>query len=228
MFSSPIFKRIVTNGFFATLFTSLIKLTSFFKVSFIIGTYTAFFSMTSIMMPLSGSFGGISGALAVGALGLGLRLFLVGFISFTHLAYHIPGLFAALYWTTRSPLIRIVLPLTCMLAFIAHPVGQIAWCYSLYWLIPVGLYLFKGKSLNNLFFEALGSTFIAHAVGSVIWIYAMPMTPQVWLALMPVVIVERLVFASGMVLMHKVISYAISMWKSRVSLFQAFFVSHKN
>lgn len=87
-------------------------------------------------------------------------------------------------------------------AFIVHPVGGAAWAYSLYWLIPVALYMIRKESL---FLTALGSTFTAHAVGSVIWIYANPMTPQTWLALIPVVFIERLVFASGMVVAYHAI-----------------------
>lgn len=90
-----------------------------------------------------------------------------------------------------------------MAAFIAHPVGSQAFLYSFYWLIPVAIYL-MGR--NSLFAQALGSTFTAHAVGSVIWLYANPMTPEIWLALIPVVLVERLVFASGIVLVYQIIA----------------------
>ena len=45
----------------------------------------------------------------------------------------------------------------------------------------------------------LGSTFTAHAVGSVIWLYAgLVPNPETWLALIPVVVLERILFASGM------------------------------
>ena len=91
-----------------------------------------------------------------------------------------------------------------MVAFIAHPVGAQAWVYSLYWLIPVVLYFLRKESL---FLTALGSTFTAHAVGSVIWIYANPMTPQAWLVLIPVVFIERFVFASGMVVAYHGINF---------------------
>jgi hypothetical protein len=60
---------------------------------------------------------------------------------------------------------------------------------------------------KSLFLQSLASTFIAHAVGSVIWVYANPMTPQMWTGLIPVVFVERMVIAAGLVLAIKIMSY---------------------
>lgn len=211
-----IIKRLQTlsnTASFTALFTSLIKVASIFKVSFIIGAYMACFSATSIVMPLSGAFGGMAGACAVSGLILGMKLLCGSLISFKYLAYHIPGLFAALYWTTPSLIIRVVVPFVCMIAFIMHPVGGQAWVYSLYWLVPITLYFWPKK---NLFFTALGSTFIAHAVGSVIWMYADPMSAPVWLGLIPIVALERLIFASGMVIMHTVLSKMFIVWRMRL------------
>lgn len=100
-------------------------------------------------------------------------------------------------------------------AFIAHPVGAQAWVYSLYWLVPIVLYAVRKK---NMFLEALGSTFTAHAVGSVIWIYCDPMTPQAWLTLIPVVLVERLVFASGIVVAYYGIHFSIKIWQQELAM----------
>jgi len=47
--------------------------------------------------------------------------------------------------------------------------------------------------------RALIASFIAHAVGSVIWLYCGTIAPEIWTALMPLVIVERLLIAAGMV-----------------------------
>lgn len=184
-------------------FSSLIKIASFFKVSFILGSWTAFFSATSIVVPLTGAFTGLSGSIGIFGLGMIMRYVITGSLPFIFLAYHIPGLCASAYFASSSILIRLLLPLACMAAFVAHPVGALAWVYSLYWLIPVALYVIGS---NSLFLTALGSTFIAHAVGSVIWIYANPMTPAAWLALIPVVMVERLVFACGIVVAYHGIS----------------------
>ena len=45
--------------------------------------------------------------------------------------------------------------------------------------------------------KSLGATFTAHAVGGAMWNYIVPMTPAAWIALIPIVIFERLLFASG-------------------------------
>ncbi len=121
--------------------------------------------------------------------------------SLHYLAFYIPGFFAAAYWASSSSmLIRVLVPILCMIAFIAHPVGGAAWLYAMYFLIPVLLYF---RSKNNIFSTALGSTFVAHAVGSVIWVYTVPMTVFAWLALIPVVIIERLLFAIGMTIFYR-------------------------
>jgi hypothetical protein len=192
------------TGLYALVSTSLVKMASLFKVSFIWGSYAALFSASSIVMPLTGAFGGLVGTLAVCGVGLSGKLLLSGFISFKYLAYHIPGFFAALYWATPSVFVRLIMPLSCMLLFVLHPVGGAAWLYSMYWFIPVVLYFVPRQ---NLFLTALGSTFVAHAVGSTIWLYADPVSPVFWLALIPVVALERLVFASGMVIGHKMVTY---------------------
>ncbi|MFA6328466.1 MAG: hypothetical protein WCY41_03400, partial [Candidatus Micrarchaeia archaeon] len=106
-----------------------------------------------------------------------------------------PMLFAAVYFAkyARGKFAGAAVSLACMVAFIAHPIGAQAWIYSLYWLIPaIALAL-----PEHLFLRSLGSTFTAHAIGSVVWLYAFPSTAVFWLALIPVVAFERLLFASG-------------------------------
>jgi hypothetical protein len=118
------------------LFTVLIKCASLLKVSFMVGSYFAFFSATSIIAPLAGAFTGIWGTCIVFALGLaGKAIFGSSILSFKFLAFIIPGFCASLYWSSRSALIRLVLPLTCMALFMIHPAIGAGWVYSLYWLI---------------------------------------------------------------------------------------------
>ena len=45
--------------------------------------------------------------------------------------------------------------------------------------------------------KSIGATFTAHAVGGAIWNYVVPMTPEAWIALIPIVIFERMIFTSG-------------------------------
>jgi len=123
-----------------------------------------------------------------------------GLPSAHYLAYHIPGFCAALYWSSRSAVIGVLLPLVCIGLFLLNPIGLMSAPYVLFWLIPIVLYWQK----DTIFYVALSSTFIAHAVGSVIWLYTVPTTSALWLSLIPIVIIERLAFASGMLLIVKI------------------------
>ena len=100
---------------------------------------------------------------------------------------------AAVYFGSKSKKTAIV-PLLCIVLFWLHPVGHQAWIYPLYWLVPV-IGLFWAR--DNLLMRSLGTTFTAHAVGSTAFLYVYGMTPEFWLALIPVVFVERVLFALG-------------------------------
>lgn len=182
-------------------FIAVAQIVKFIKINIVLGSYNAFFSFNNCLLPLSGAFFGFTGASLVmlGKMALGMLLF-GGLFPLSHLAFYIPGFFAALYWTSSSIMIRCIVPIICMILFLVHPVGGHVWIYAMYWWIPVILYFIKK---NHLFTIALGSTFVAHAVGSVIWLYTVPMVASAWLALMPVVIIERLLFAIGMVALYK-------------------------
>jgi hypothetical protein len=95
-------------------------------------------------------------------------------------------------------LLFVVLPLTCLALFVFNQHANGAWVYSCYWLIPVAIYFApQNNSVLNLFGTAIASSFIAHAIGVILWMYAMPTTPEFWIALIPVVAVER--FTSSMI-----------------------------
>ena len=194
-------KNLMSSFSNAFLFNALIKLSGIAKVSFILGSHAAFFSASMILVPLSGAFAGVAGSFAFFGVRLAISLLWTAVLPFHFFAYHIPGLFASLFWATDSKLFRIVPAIICMTLFLMHPVGSGAALYSLFWLIPVITTLFFKETYFTI---ALGSTFTAHAVGSVIWLYTVPMTADQWLMLIPLVIVERLLFASGMVIAYKV------------------------
>lgn len=181
-----------------------VKAATLFKISFIVGSSMAFFSGSSIAMPLVGALGGIMCSVMTFGLGCLVRGLTGSLFSAHYLAYHIPGLCGAAYFS-GGVLIRLLLPISCMIAFIAHPTGSQAFLYTTYWLIPIVLYFVRHSSF---FLHALASTFIAHAVGSVIWIYTVPMVWQDWMALMPVVAFERLLCATGMFVAYKIFNYS--------------------
>lgn len=172
------------------------------KVSPIIGSCFSFFSLSDLLMPLSGNLGfGFVSLLVM--LRFGFRALFFG-APLTALVYHIPGVCASSYWALNNKLISLVLPLACMIAFLAHPVGFAAAPYSLYWLIPMVLYFVKEKTI---FMHCLASTFIAHSVGSVLWLYTGTLSAAVWMSLIPVVAIERFVFAGGMMVVYYAVSY---------------------
>ena len=185
-----------------SVFTVLIgKLLTVFKLSFVLGSHAIMFSASNFFLPLVGLFGRTTGTTIVWTFLLSARL-LSGSFSAATLAFYLPGYCAALYLGTSSRLFRCGVPLLAMLFFVTHPIGSQAMLYSCYWLIPFVIGAGFGRSL---FTQALGATFMAHAVGSVIWLYTVPMAPAAWLALIPLVAVERLTFAAGMVVMYQVI-----------------------
>jgi hypothetical protein len=196
------------------LFTVAAQCAGFLKISFVIGSQVACFSGVNMIVPLAGSFGGLFGSGLVFVVRLLMHFLFFQSLSLSFLAFCIPGFCASLYWATKSTLIHIALPLLCMGLFIMHPVGNQAFIYSFFWLIPVLLYYMPRKSL---FLTALGSTFIAHGVGSVIWLYTVPMASALWIGLMPIVALERTIFALGMVCVYQLIFWFQHL--SRVRMF---------
>jgi len=187
-------------------------LISSFKFCTLIGKSFAYFSGMLFVAPLLGAF--FSSPVAIVLTGL---LVTTKALLFCYpVTGGIPTLFATLAWSTHTQisqeksryahlfyfLVHAALPALCMIIFMTHAsVGQ-GYVYALYWLIPIALYFshlfFK---INSIFTVALSSTFIAHAVGSTLWLFTVPMKPEQWLSLIPVVALERLITALGMMLL---------------------------
>jgi len=125
---------------------------------------------------------------------------------------------AAYFGMKKSNKLILVVPLVCMFLFMIHPQGQKAWFYSLYWLIPVICFFKKDRLILN----ALGSTFTAHAIGSVAFLYAFNLPASVWIGLIPVVFVERILFASGIWLTYLVLNTGLEklVIKRKISLLE--------
>ena len=108
-----------------------------------------------------------------------------------------PTLFAVYYFAAISKKDGrwiLAVPILAILAFLIHPIGRTVWYYPLmFWLIPLVAYKFRG----NLFLKSLGATFTAHSVGGAAWIWAFNLPANVWNGLIPIVISERLLFATG-------------------------------
>ena len=186
----------------------LVFLFSFIKINLISGSHRMFFSGIGLIFPVVGAFFGTAFS------GIALFLFFI-FKKMTiggAITLGLPTFIATLSFSIMLKsdnnnsfklniynfLLRVILPFFCMILFILHPVGKDAYLYSFYWLIPVGLYFFnKIYSNNSMFLKSLTSTFLAHAVGSLMWLYFVPTVSVYWISLIPIVFVERLIFATG-------------------------------
>jgi hypothetical protein len=190
------------------LFTVLIFAFSFIKVSFFAGSHNFFFSGVNLVFPVLGSLLGTTfSGLAVLLFFLFKKITLGGAMTLG-----LPTMFATLAFSVMTKknknksvklefydfLLRVVLPLLAIILFVFNSVGKQSFLYSFYWFIPVGLYFFERINNNSsLFLKSLATTFIAHAVGSFIWLYLIPTTSVYWISLIPVVLVERIIFALG-------------------------------
>lgn len=123
-----------------------------------------------------------------------------------------PTLFAVLYFAlatkSKSKNYILFVPLISILAFNLHPVGRTVWYYSLFWFIPLLAWPLRNRFL---FARALGATFTAHSVGGAVWIWAIGLPAAIWTSLIPIVAMERLIFALGIsasyMLMNNLASY---------------------
>lgn len=102
-------------------------------------------------------------------------------------------------------------PLFAIIAFLAHPIGRTVPYYTLFWTIPFIAYLLR----KNLFMRSLGATFTAHSVGGAAWIWAFNLPAQVWQGLIPVVVMERFVFATGITVSYVVIRSILTYLSSK-------------
>ncbi|MFH1366658.1 MAG: hypothetical protein ABIH38_01560 [Patescibacteria group bacterium] len=151
------------------------------------------FTLFDYIGPTTGLFlGPLFGALSIFLVKIFNTLLGGQSLDFISILRFLPMMLAAVYLGTKTKK-NIIIPLLCLILFIAHPQGRIAWYYSLYWLIPV----FAVFKKNRLIFNALGATFTAHAVGSVIFLYAFNLPAAVWISLIPIVAIERSLFTLG-------------------------------
>ena len=182
----------------------LATLVAFVPFNYIVGSKFAWFSCASFAIP---------------ALGYQYSLLYVIFYIFTKalcfqklsllfLLRRLPLVLATLALQYRDIKISVGLPFIAMVLFCIHPVGSQAFYYSWYWFIPMIVYWFVQDSL---YARAVSASFIAHAAWSVIWLYRGDIPAETWIALIPLVAVERLLIAAGIIgcvyLLRTVTSY---------------------
>jgi hypothetical protein len=188
---------------FIALFTALVLVGSRINYSSLVGAPNQFFTLFQFFGPISGGFlGGAFGIAAV--LGAQLIDFVLQGKAFAavNLIRLLPMLFAAYYFSSykSNKIFAIAVPVLATLLFWSHPVGAAAWYFPLlFWSIPVIVAILPTE---NLLLRALGATFTAHAIGGASWNYLVPMTPEAWAALVPIVMMERASFAIGIAISY--------------------------
>jgi len=177
---------------FLIIFISLSLIAFQIPISRIIGSNQSF-TLFELIAPLGGMFlGPLFGAFSALIVRGANVVIAQQTLDFLTAMRFLPMMLAAVYFGMKGKKMAIIFPL-CIILFLAHPIGQKAWLYSLIWLIPLIATFGKKRLILN----SLGATFTAHAVGSTIFLYAFGLTPQIWLALIPVVLIERGFFAVG-------------------------------
>lgn len=207
------------------LIAASIALLSLIKIS-MFSEQSVAFSYSHCLSPLIGIFAGVPGAFLLFFIRSFFK-FCTQFCTFSTVhaavcACHLPTLAAALYLSILSSsqhtthfykkLVFALIPILCILIFCIKTYGTVACFYSVFWFIPLAT-LFTPH--NNFYAHMLGSTFTAHAVGSVLWLFFGPaMTPEMWVGLMPIVVIERLLFASGMMISYSMVTGIISRYNA--------------
>lgn len=135
----------------------------------------------------------------------------------------LPMLFAALYFA-RKDKFNIIIPILAMIAFVAHPIGRTVWYFALFWTVPIIAYFFRDKFLLA---RALGATFSAHAIGGALWIWFFELPASVWISLIPIVVLERSLFALGICGSFVAVNNLLAFLEKKHILNLGFIIDHK-
>jgi hypothetical protein len=211
-------------GLFLVLFSVLSFALYNVNLSYIVGSESQSFTMFQFIGPVGGGIMGAGlGAVSAVAVDLAAKLFygkftwdIIGFIRLFTMAAA-----AVCFAVVREKKwAGIAIPLAGMALFWLSPVGAEAWGYALLWLIPIVASLLS----YNLFMRSLASTFQAHVVGSLAFLYFVGMPAEVWWGLIPLVVVERCLFAAGIsvtyVSLNSITDYAVGKMRAGAGVFR--------
>jgi hypothetical protein len=208
------------KAFFAVLFAAVFLVASKTKMLPILGTDLNF-SIGAMFGPITASVLGIGFGLGSIVLAdvVGIAIGLYSLESIYYLATFVPALIASLYFARsfKDDRKTALIPIACMAAFLANPIGREVWFYSLFWLIPAATVFFK-KNIDGVlrhpalkvYSQSLGSAFTDHAVGSVVYLYLLNIPSQFWIAAIPMTIIERLIIALGIDFSYHAVKKAMS------------------
>lgn len=227
-----------TGLVFLALFILLTYIGMKLNFSTLVGEENQFFTLFQFFGPVAGGFLGAGiGAASVLVAEL-INFVLIGKeISAVNLLRLLPMLFAAYYFAkNKDRLLKdklgIFVPLICIGLFMLHPIGSQVWYVSLLWLIPIIVKFLP----DRLFLRSLGSTFSAHAVGGALWIWTVPMPAEAWIALIPVILFERTIFALGIstsyvafnTILDKIDSLTLINLRKIITMEEKYVISAKN
>lgn len=160
--------------------------------NYIVGSKAALFSYSTMVIPALGSCYSLVYVIFY-IFSKSLFSYKFSYLFFIH---RLPLICATRALQSRNIKFFVGLPTLSMILFCMHPVGSQVVYYSWYWFIPMIIYAFVQDSIYS---RALAASFVAHAVGSVIWLYTGNIPAETWTMLIPLVAVERLLIAIGMV-----------------------------
>jgi len=183
------------------------------------------FMVYDTFAPVAGSFiGSLPGVVAV---------FLMQFVNFlVHGAVvqdigtiirFLPMLFAVLYFAQKGKF-NLIIPVLAIIIFVIHPIGRTVWYFALFWTIPIIAYFFRDRFLLA---RALGATFTAHAVGGALWIWVFALPAPVWISLIPVVAMERALFALGICVSFVLVNNLLAFLEKKDILNLGFVIDQK-
>ena len=197
-------KLITRKGIlFLLLFSILVFIGDRVNFSKLVGAENQFFTLFQFFGPVAGAFlGPVVGVLSVLIAEVASKMANHASFDLVTILRLTPMLFAAWYFGTKKDKLSFLVPIAAIILFVAHPVGRQVWFFALFWAIPIIIKLLPKKYGEKAFLRSLGATFTAHAVGGAMWNYIVPMTPEAWVALIPIVIFERLLFAGGIAISY--------------------------
>jgi hypothetical protein len=213
-------KLIVPKIFFTILFAALFIVLTKVKLTPIFGTESKF-SASVLFGPVISRFLGIgwgSGAIIFSHL-FGIAVGIYKIKDITSWFTFTPIIFAGIYFAKmfKGDTKLVIIPLSCIILFLLHPIGREVWYYSFFWTIPIVVAKFKTRidklvknHLAQVYAYSLGSAFTDHSIGSVVYLYFMNIPANLWIAAIPFTLVERAIIAAGITFSYFAVKVSIS------------------
>lgn len=175
------------------------------KITSIFGAKAGFFALNQCLAPIAGFFGGIQ-AVSLVFIIRSLIALIFHSCALAALTFTIPSFIGGLYLASPYRSIKALIPASCIILFLVHPVGLQSSLICLYWLPPL---ILSFISFRSIFLASLATTLTTHAVGTIVWLYTHPTTPIFWQSLLGIIWIERLLFAATMTTAYYGFTYLI-------------------